>query len=125
MGRVIVDELGEVDVYPVGLMSNICTARRGLRVFGVSREAFQPFCKTVRYIRYQLCKTGTGRDLSATGRDLSAIRRYLFNGYLAEPMVWPEDRWLTRCGSGWTRGRAVRDLRRRYRNAAPRQDGQR
>lgn len=114
MGRVIVDGLGEVDVYPVGLMSEICTVRRRLEFFGLSLSSFQPLGKTVKYLRFQLRK-----------RNLRAVRKHLFNGYLAEPVVWPEDRWLTRCGSGWTRNRAVRDLQRRYRNAAPRQGDQR
>jgi len=38
-------------------------------------------------------------------------RRYLLNGFLAEPRDWPDG--LKRCGSGWTRGRALRDLQRR------------
>lgn len=118
MDRVIVDGFGEVEVYPVGLMSNICTIRRRLEFFGLSLSSFQPLGKTVRYLRFQLRG-------NSEGRNLRAARQHLFNGYLAEPVVWPEDRWLTRCGSGWTRNRAVRDLRRRYRNAAPRQGGQR
>jgi hypothetical protein len=34
-----------------------------------------------------------------------------FNGYLAEPDIFPHG--LHRCGSGWTRRRALRDLQRR------------
>lgn len=36
--------------------------------------------------------------------------KLLFNGYLAEPTPWPAG--LRRCGTGWTRARAVRDLDR-------------
>lgn len=36
-----------------------------------------------------------------------------FNGYLAEPYDWPAG--LTRCGTGWTRRRALRSLERRAR----------
>lgn len=118
MERVTVEGLGEVDVYPVGLMSNICTVRLRLGFFGLSRKTFQPLGQSIAYIRFQLRK-------SDTRRNLHEIRQHLFNGYLAEPLVWPEDRWLIRCGSGWTRNRAVRDLRRRYRNAEPYGDASR
>src|SRR5262245_28122412 len=37
-----------------------------------------------------------------------------FNGYLAEPTPFPME--LKRCGSGWSRARALRDLRRRLNN---------
>lgn len=36
-----------------------------------------------------------------------------FNGYLAEPDPFPEG--VHRCGSGWTRKRALRSLRRQVR----------
>lgn len=45
-------------------------------------------------------------------RDWNAIRNS-FNGYLAEPREWPDG--LRRCGSGWTKLRAMADLERRMR----------
>jgi hypothetical protein len=36
-----------------------------------------------------------------------------FNGYLAEPTPFPDG--MHRCGSGWTRKRALRSLRRNAR----------
>lgn len=45
-------------------------------------------------------------------------RRSYWNGYLAEPYDWPAG--LRRCGSGWTRGRALRSLHDQMRKAAQR-----
>lgn len=40
-----------------------------------------------------------------------------FNGYLAEPQEFPPG--VARCGAGWTRGRAYRDLQRLIAAAEP------
>lgn len=39
-----------------------------------------------------------------------------FNGYLAELEPWPEN--MPRCGSGWTKIRAQRDIARRIEKAS-------
>lgn len=108
MERVTLKGLGEVDVYPAGLTLSICTARSRLKAFGLCRTTFEPLMQSFAYIRIQFRR-----------QNLHAIRQHLLNGYLAEPLVWPEDRRLVRCGSGWTSNRAVRDLQRRYRTAPP------
>ena len=86
---------GPVDIYAVGLLADLRDfvhnpdrdeARRHLR-YALRRPA--------RYIR-----TRKWREL----------RKYL-NGYIAEPRDWPAG--LIRCGTGWTRGRAYRDLKSR------------
>jgi hypothetical protein len=80
------DVVGEVDVYPVGWLSAI-QQRRLRREWWLMR----------RWIKQ---------------RNWRAIKNS-FNGYLAEPREWPEG--LRRCGSGWTKARAKRDLARRIR----------
>lgn len=74
----------QVDVYPVGVLA-ACKYRR-------YRPEFDR-------LKYQLRR-----------RNWRAIRNG-FNGYLAEPCDWPYG--LTRCGSGWTKRRALADLKRR------------
>lgn len=84
----------EIDVYPVGLLA-----------------AWQEFIHTPdraaarRRFRYAL-RYPVSRARAGNWR---AVKNY-FNGYLAEPKDWPDG--LTRCGTGWTRGRAYRDLQR-------------
>ena len=39
--------------------------------------------------------------------------RNLFNGYLAEPDEFPAGDYRRRCGTGWTKRRALRSLHRR------------
>jgi hypothetical protein len=36
-----------------------------------------------------------------------------FNGYLAEPREFPPGDYRRRCGTGWTKARALRSLERR------------
>lgn len=73
-----------IDVYPVGVLE-------------AWKQRRMP--NYARYLKFQLRK-----------RNWRAIRN-AFNGYLAEPRDWPEG--LTRCGSGWTKRRALDDLERR------------
>lgn len=75
-----------IDVYPVGVLE----ALKHHRVRG-------KFQHLKRHLRE---------------RDWNAIKNS-FNGYLAEPREWPEG--LRRCGSGWTKRRALADLKRRMR----------
>lgn len=73
-----------IEVYPVGLRHDI--KRRRVR-------------RGLWYLRRQ-----------AARREWRAVKNY-FNGYLAEPCPLPDG--FIRCGSGWTRARALRDLQRR------------
>lgn len=84
-----------VDIYPVGLLMDLQyfvhspdrrSARRTLRA---------SILTLVRHVR-----EGDWREF-----------KNHFNGYIAEPRDWMPG--LARCGSGWTRGRAYRDLQRR------------
>lgn len=78
-----------VDIYPVGLMADLRTSWR---------------LKRIRlHLKSQIWNHVRRREW----REL----KNTFNGYLAEPDVMPGN--LTRCGSGWTRSRAFKDLRRR------------
>lgn len=87
------DHTGGVSVYTVGLFDAVF--RDYVRV----RHAHQKPVFTKRSIV----------------RMLNDIRRHKwrelkneFNGFLAEPYYWPDE--LIRCGSGWTKRRALRSL---------------
>jgi hypothetical protein len=87
-------ELGKIDVYSVGLLSDLAQF-----VHTPDRKHAR---RMLRYrLRYPLSQARAG--------NWRAVRMW-FNGYLAEPSEWPGS--LSRCGSGWTRGRAYRDLLR-------------
>ncbi|HEY9411094.1 MAG TPA: hypothetical protein VIP77_16055 [Jiangellaceae bacterium] len=83
----------EVDIYAVGLLAD-------LRRFVHSPE---PLGARWRRLRFDLRQSVLVR---ARHRQWRALKSY-FNGYLAEH----ESRG-TRCGHGWTRGRAYNDLMR-------------
>jgi hypothetical protein len=101
-----------VDVYPVGVLKDLhhawhcLTARKfpatvgpPSRLWRLSRARI-----SLRYIPKTIARHIRSRDWRAL--------KSTFNGYLAEPYHWPQDGTLTRCGSGWTRRRALRSLRR-------------
>ncbi|MFD0902356.1 hypothetical protein [Actinomadura sediminis] len=87
---------GEIDIYPVGLLADLQRLVHGAEPL---RQRLARFRRDLRY------PIGRARE-----RKWRAVTSYL-NGYLAEPRDWPDG--LTRCGTGWTRGRAYRDLNRR------------
>jgi hypothetical protein len=79
-----------IDVYPVGVFADIKT-------WAGNPDRTAAHRRLARDIRRALHRR--------------TWRRYLLNGFLAEPRDWPEG--LKRCGTGWTRCRALRDLQRR------------
>lgn len=89
----------EIDVYPVGVLDDLRFAYRAIRS-GHSREGYGKIRSSIRYV-VDSVRAGNWRSV-----------RNSFNGYLAEPTPFPEG--LKGCGSGWTRKRALRSLRRRY-----------
>jgi hypothetical protein len=91
---------GEIEVYAVGLLADL---RRLV-------HSPEPLPQRIRRFRFDL---GYPRR-QARARNWRAVKNYL-NGYLCEPAVWPSG--VTRCGTGWTRGRAYRDLARRAEKA--------
>lgn len=80
--------MDEVDVYPVGLLLDLGTFGRTVRLHPERRR--QSAACLVRWFR------------------AGWLRRSYWNGYLAEPLTHATD-W-TRCGHGWTRRRALADL---------------
>lgn len=92
----------KIDVYRVGAFKDFYMAWRALTVRPVPlhqwryarRYLKRPFQLSAHYIR-----VGKWREL-----------KNQWNGFLAEPTPWPTG--ATRCGSGWTRKRALRSLRR-------------
>ena len=89
-----------IDVYPVGALAELqCLAR----VISLRRELREQFGDQ-RLMREHLTCT-----VYAFRRGWR--RKGFWNGYLAEPRSW--DGWRrTRCGSGWTRRRALESLMR-------------
>ena len=87
-----------VDVYRVGLWDDLHTAR-GQWLHdthpGAKRAAVRSVWRSLKRLRRY---------------DTWRARRNYFNGFLAEPVHWPQG--LTRCGSGWTRRRALDSLHR-------------
>jgi hypothetical protein len=93
-----------VDVYPVGVLSDIQAAWRALTVLHRPNVAWYYLRNARRHV-WRHVRNHEWRDLRQT-----------FNGYLAEPSPWPSPA-LRRCGRGWTRKRALRNLNRRIRQA--------
>ena len=90
--------LADIQIYPVGLL-----AHWQHFVHNPDRKAAR---RRFRHdLRYPLRQ--------ARARNWRAVKNY-FNGYLAE-----HAHLGTRCGTGWTRGRAYRDLARHL-NSDPR-----
>ncbi|MEV2277741.1 hypothetical protein AB0I72_19355 [Nocardiopsis sp. NPDC049922] len=93
----------KIDVYPVAVLDDLLCAYRWARHAGRYSEALSRLRYSARCVIEQ-ARAGRWR----------AVRR-AFSGYLAEPTPFPPG--LTRCGAGWTRARAERDLYRRMRTA--------
>lgn len=86
-----------VDVYPVGWLSTMQQAWRATRCGHPGYAALRVWSEAALTIRW------------ARRRQWRSVKN-TFNGYLAEPTPFPAH--LTRCGSGWTRRRALRSLQR-------------
>lgn len=91
-----------VDIYPVGLLAGLLRVARSVRAgrLDLIRWSLRGLLGDVRYIGRRV-REGEWRSA-----------KNALNGYLAEPTPWPQDRSLRRCGSGWTRRRALRSLHR-------------
>lgn len=85
----------QVDVYPVGVLDTLQTVYQWTR-HGHVADARHKLCWYVRF--WQLW-----------------TNRGAWNGYLAEPLDHSVK--FTRAGHGWTRRRALADLRRHLREA--------
>jgi hypothetical protein len=94
------DERTRISVYPVGVLSCLLQAVRALR-HGRPDLARQQVRIEARYLRGQTQR-----------KNWRAVRQS-FNGYLAEIDYPPTGLNFTRCGTGWTRRRAVRSLGQR------------
>ena len=93
--------MNDVDVYPVGWLAAFRRMRHHHKPR--NRPRHWPISQEWHYMVRQ-AKAGHWKDV-----------KNCFNGYLAEPSEFPPG--LTRCGTGWTRKRALRDLDRRMRKA--------
>jgi len=98
-----------IDVYPVGLLADL---QRAWRAHVTKRPDLAPVAR--RHSRRNL-RRQVARMLSNARRGRWHELKNTLNGHLAEPAPWPDG--LKRCGSGWTRKRALRSLRRHLRRA--------
>lgn len=94
-----------VDIYPVGWLASV---KRAYRYFihhdVIPRGRKQSWIELRTEWRYTLrqIKRKKWRDVKNS-----------FNGYLAEPQKFPPGDYRRRCGTGWTKARALRSLHRR------------
>jgi len=101
----------EVDVYPVGALADLhhawryLTARKFPATVGPPPWSWR--ISRAGYSLRHLWRTVIRQTRRRQWRDL----KNTFNGYLAEPYHFPPG--MTRCGTGWTRGRALRSMVRR------------
>lgn len=85
-----------VEVYAVGVLADL---KRDWRMVMKLRKRPVHMRRCLRYIARQV-----------RARNWRAVKNS-FNGYLAEPY---DMSGVTRCGTGWTKRRAMRSLRRQY-----------
>lgn len=107
----------DVDVYAVGVLRAMQSVRR---LLFVRRSGLPPVQRDVTY-GWRVRRAG--REIrgawrylrrQAAGGNWRAVRNH-FNGYLAEPLndeTAARRGWSGTCGTGWTRARAMRSLRR-------------
>jgi hypothetical protein len=103
----------KIDVYPVGALSRLLSAWRFLTVRKFPAAVGPPTLAwrierayiSLRYIWQTVVRHARRRQW----RDL----KNTFNGYLAEPYEFPPGDYTRRCGTGWTKRRALRSLERR------------
>jgi hypothetical protein len=102
----------KVDVYPVGALAAVQAVWRSYRPSVAAQVGPDQLARMRQWAWHRLVS-----ELSALGYRLRHRRwrdaKNIFNGYLAEPTPFPEG--LTRCGSGWTKRRALRSLQRHVR----------
>lgn len=89
-----------VDIYPVGVLADLLRLRRALTNYDTKATGW-----AVGRLRADL-RHIAARARAGKWREV----KNAFNGYLAEPTPFPGH--MRRCGSGWTKKRAMRSLRR-------------
>jgi len=114
--RILEKQHPDVDVYPVGVLAELCHAWRYLAARKFSAAVGPPTWSwrisragaSLQHIRQAVVRhvrAGNWRALKNT-----------FNGHLAEPLDLASAHaqgWNGRCGTGWTRAGAMRSLCRR------------
>lgn len=107
------DPQREVDVYPVGVLAELRHAWRFLTARKFPAAVGPPSWRwrisrartSLRHIRRTVARHVRARNWRAL--------KNTFNGYLAEPREFPPGDYVRRCGTGWTKKRALRSLARR------------
>lgn len=102
-----------VDVYPVGVLKELIHTWHILTAPKFPASVGPPS----RLWRLSRARTSLGYVPKTVirhirQRDWRALKN-TFNGYLAEPYEFPPGDYVRRCGTGWTKARAMRSLRRR------------
>lgn len=102
----------QVDVYRVGVLADLWRAWRVLTVPGATPAVVRNRRGKVRLAGSFVGHSWAYGRRQARAGNWRAVRQ-AFNGYLAEPDDFPPGDYRRQCGTGWTRRRAVRSLRRR------------
>lgn len=97
-----------IDVHPVGLLHDLRLFDSRLKL----STSWRQHRAALRRLAHDLKRGIWNR---ARARQWRALKNY-FNGFLAEPTPFPSG--VRRCGSGWTRKRALASLRHQYERAA-------
>lgn len=97
-----------IDIYRVGVLRNLYAAWRSLTCNPPPSVTWNKWDRARQNLR--IAVSSPLRHIR--NRQWHELKND-FNGYLAEPTPWPEG--ATRCGSGWTKRRALRSLQRNIR----------
>lgn len=103
----------KIDVYPVGALAELLRAWRYLTARRFPATVGPPaWSWRIRNARASLGHIRKVVVRHVRARNWRAMKS-TFNGYLAEPYEFPPGDYVRRCGTGWTKARALRSLERR------------
>lgn len=99
----------QIDIYPVGWLDALLYA---WRVYSRRDPGRTGIAEGRRFARSRLHGEAV-RTVSNIRRGRWRELKNTFNGHLAEPYEFPPGDYRRRCGTGWTKARALRSLQRR------------
>lgn len=94
----------KIDIYSVGWLHTLQRAYRYFR---------HPISPLGRKQAWRELRTEWRYTVKQIKRKKWRAVKNSFNGYLAEPEIFPPGDYRRRCGTGWTKDRALRSLHRR------------
>lgn len=106
----------EIDIYPVGVLADLKSTWRALTLpterFPAALTSPVTPSWRINQAGYMLRHAWRTVLRQVKARKWRALKN-VFNGYLAEPREFPPGDYRRRCGTGWTKRRALRSLERR------------